>query len=47
MISGRRHLYDLNEDPLQLRNRVRDRSKLARRLDEKIDKYRRCKAPCP
>lgn len=47
LISGRRHLYNLNEDPLQLRNRVRDRPKLARRLEEKIDKFRRCKAPCP
>ena len=47
LISGRRHLYDLNEDPLQLHNRVRGRTKLARRLEQKVERFRRCKAPCP
>lgn len=47
LISGRRHLYNLVEDPQQLHNRAKGRRKLARRLDEKMDRYRRCKAPCP
>ena len=45
--SGKRHLYDLEQDPGQLQNLARSRSKLARRLDERMNRFRRCRAPCP
>lgn len=45
--SGRRHLYDLDRDPLQLDNRVASNPKLARRLQSLLNRSRGCAAPCP
>ncbi len=45
--SGRRHLYDLGRDPLQLDNRVRTNRKRAERLQGLLSEFRGCENPCP
>lgn len=44
---GRRHLYHLPSDPLQLDNRYREKRKLGRRLERRLRRSRDCAAPCP
>ena len=45
--SGRRHLYDLERDPLQLTNRVRANPRRARRMQRLLNEFRGCENPCP
>ena len=47
LITGRRHLYDLNRDPGQLHNRVRRERKLVRKLDSRLNRVANCANPCP
>jgi len=47
LASGRRHLYDLDRDPLQLDNRARRNPATSRRLQRLMNRYRRCADPCP
>lgn len=47
LFSGRRHLYDLKSDPLQLDNRVRAKPKLARKLKRRLNQIKSCADPCP
>lgn len=47
LITGRRHLYDLDRDPFQLHNRLRREPRLARRLNRRLNRVAACAAPCP
>lgn len=47
LITGRRHLYDLDRDPWQLHNRVRREPRLARRLQRRMSRAADCADPCP
>lgn len=44
---GHRRLYDLNRDPYQLKNLVRKRPELAKRLQREIDRVADCAGDCP
>lgn len=47
-LNGKReHLYNLSRDPHQLRNRARDKPKLAGRLATKAARSAECADPCP
>jgi arylsulfatase A-like enzyme len=47
LISGRRHLYDLERDPFQVHNRIRREPKLARKLERRLRRAADCAARCP
>ena len=47
LISGRRHLYDLNRDPYQVHNRVRREPRLARKLQRRMRRVADCANRCP
>lgn len=47
LITGRRHLYDLDRDPGQLHNRVRREPQRVRRLNKRLRRIADCAAPCP
>jgi N-acetylglucosamine-6-sulfatase len=47
LISGRRHLYDLDRDPAQIHNRIRRDPEVAHRLARRLRKIADCAAPCP
>jgi len=45
--SGRRYLFDLEHDPLQLDNRVRELPRRAQRMQRLLNEFRGCRNPCP
>jgi arylsulfatase A-like enzyme len=47
LISGRRHLYDLNSDPWQLHNLVKAKPDVVHRLQRRLSGVAACAAPCP
>lgn len=47
LITGRRHLYDLDRDPYQVHNRVRREPERVRRLNQRLRRIADCAAPCP
>ena len=47
LLSGRRYLFDINEDPYQLHNLVRREPELAARLNRRLTRMKSCAAPCP
>ncbi len=47
LLTGRRHLYDLERDPRQVHNRVRREPQLVRRLQRRLSRIAACAAPCP
>lgn len=45
--SGRRYLFDIEADPFQLDNLVRERPEVALRLNRRLNRMKSCAAPCP
>ncbi|MBA2522710.1 MAG: sulfatase [Solirubrobacterales bacterium] len=47
LISGHRHLYDLDRDPYQLHNRVTREPHLVHKLQRRMSRFADCANPCP
>lgn len=45
--SGRRYLFDVEADPLQLDNLVREQPEVASRLNRRLNRMKSCANPCP
>ena len=45
--SGRRYLFNVERDPMQLDNRVRELPARAHRMQRLLNQFRGCRNPCP